>query len=203
MTVSLVTIGKKGVRKEFNIPDKGFVIGRGVDADLRIPTAEVSRSHCEVKLNGNKVALRDLGSSNGTFVNEQKVAQATLKAGDRIRVGSTVFVVLVDGKGLAAGPSVPTGPAPAVKKPVPAAASKAAAPAKAGAAVGDDTDAIDIDEIGDLDIDELSDLNIDDLVDQADDDSGEIEDVEVLEEIDEADLIPDDDDKAGKGGKKR
>ena len=43
--------------------------GRKADADLRIPLNQISRAHCELTINGSTVTIRDLGSSNGTFVN--------------------------------------------------------------------------------------------------------------------------------------
>jgi Nif-specific regulatory protein len=53
----------------------------------------VSRRHCEVTLDGDSVFLKDLGSSNATFVNGDPVAQAVLKAGDEVAVGSAIFLV--------------------------------------------------------------------------------------------------------------
>lgn len=191
MNVSLVTIGKGGSRKDFPVAGPAIVIGRKVDADLRIPKPEVSRAHCEIMVNGNKVSLRDLGSSNGTFVNDRKVAQATLKAGDRVKVGPVIFVIQIDGvpakiapQMLAPAPQTPTAPsrgAPAAPKP------------EAPQTNGDDTDEFDIDELGELDVDDLSDLDLDEL-------KADAEDVEELEEIDEADLIPDEEPpKKGRG----
>ena len=193
MNVFLVTIGKNGARKDFPLAGQALVIGRKVDADLRIPKPEVSRDHCEIVVNGNQVSLRDLGSSNGTFVNERKVAQATLKAGDHVKVGPVVFVVQIDGV-----PAKIALPAPAARPkstPAPAAAgaavrreAPAAPPAEAPEQAGEDTDEFDIDELGELDVDDLSDLDLDEL---REDQAG----AEDLEELDEADLIPDEDEK--------
>jgi predicted component of type VI protein secretion system len=189
MNVSLVTIGKGGARKDFPVSGPALVIGRKVDADLRIPKPDVSRAHCEIMVNGNKVSLRDLGSSNGTFVNDRKVAQATLKAGDRVKVGPVVFVIQIDGVPEKIVPQMLT-PAPmAPPAPAGAAASRGAPGApkpEAPESAGDDTDEFDIDELGELDVDDLSDLDLDELKD-------DVEDVEELEELDEADLIPDED----------
>lgn len=178
MSVTLVTFGKKGARKEFALDSGPVLIGRKMDADLRIPLADVSRSHCEIVVNGDKVSLRDLGSSNGTFVNNQRVKEAVLQPGDRIGVGRVVFTVQIDGIPEDISPVSPT--------------AKAAATADAGAVTetADDTDEFDIDEIGELDIDDLSDLDLDDI---GDDDSGSIEEIGELEELDEADLVEEDD----------
>jgi len=214
MTVALVTIGRKGVRKDFPLVNGPLVIGRKVDADLRVPQVEVSRAHCEISISGKKVVIRDLGSSNGTFVNDQKVQQTALKAGDRVRVGSVVFVVQVDGvpkdvgKALAGAAATAAAPQKGKASPTAKAAPKAPPGAKAPAAqpgVGDDTDAFDIDELGELDIDELSDLDLDEITDPAiaqndtvdvdEEDSSALEEIEDLEEIDEAELLADDEPK--------
>jgi pSer/pThr/pTyr-binding forkhead associated (FHA) protein len=74
-----------------------ILIGRQEDCQLRIPSAQVSRHHCEVVTGGSGVRIRDLGSSNGTYVNGQKVEEAELEAGDVIALGSMLFVVRIDG----------------------------------------------------------------------------------------------------------
>jgi hypothetical protein len=65
-------------------------IGRGTDSDLRIDDSGVSRNHVEVIL-GREVVLRDLGSTNGTYVNGVQTAEATLHDGDLIRIGATAI----------------------------------------------------------------------------------------------------------------
>ncbi len=175
MNVVLVIFGKKSGRKEFTLNSGPLVIGRKIDADLRIPVAEVSRDHCEITVNGDAVKLRDLGSSNGTFVNSRKVVEAVLKAGDRIAIGPVTFTLQIDGVPKRISP-----PAPATStKPLPAAAEPPTVPSLG------DLDEFDIDGLEELDIEDISDLDLDDLTDT--DDSG------VLEEIDEVDLLPDDD----------
>lgn len=74
------------------------VIGRAKGADLRIGVDTVSREHCEIVVEGAGVGVRDLGSSNGTFVNCQRVDQKALSAGDLIAVGPAVLVVRIDGE---------------------------------------------------------------------------------------------------------
>lgn len=74
------------------------VVGRHTDCKIRIPDASVSRQHCELSSVDGKVMLRDLGSSNGTFVNKKRITQTELRAGDLLCVGKFVFVVRIDGK---------------------------------------------------------------------------------------------------------
>lgn len=71
--------------------DKAVVIGRSPSCDLPVPSPRVSRRHAWVHRDGAHFAVSDLGSTNGTFVNEQRVNGARiLKAGDRIRIGDHV-----------------------------------------------------------------------------------------------------------------
>ncbi len=183
MSVALVTYGKKGARKDFALQSGPMVIGRKTDADLRIPLVEVSRAHCEISVDGDTVTLRDLGSGNGTFVNERKVTRTLLKAGDRITIGPVVFTLQING-----APEIASSPGSATRGQAGALAATVVSPAlEQGAG---DVDDFDIDELGELDIDDLSDLDLGDL---NIDDSDELEEIDNLEEIDEADLAPDQD----------
>jgi signal transduction histidine kinase len=73
--------------------DKPIVtIGRAIDHDVIIVDRKVSSNHAEVRRVGNIFTIRDLGSTNGTFVNGQRVTEAVLSYGDEIMVGSTLVV---------------------------------------------------------------------------------------------------------------
>ncbi|MBU6278099.1 MAG: FHA domain-containing protein [Actinomycetales bacterium] len=65
-------------------------LGRSTDSDIRIDDPAASRHHCEVVL-GQAVLLRDLNSTNGTYVADRKVAELPLVDGTTIRIGSTEF----------------------------------------------------------------------------------------------------------------
>jgi len=97
MDVKLVFFKPNGQRKDFPIAKAQAVIGRGEDCDLRVPLASVSRRHTRLTLQGDELAVEDLGSSNGTYVNNQRVTEEKLKAGDRLVVGPVVFTVQIDG----------------------------------------------------------------------------------------------------------
>lgn len=72
--------------------DRAVVIGRSPACDLPIPSSNISRKHAWVHHEGNDYVVQDLGSTNGTFVNEQRVHGARpLTSGDRIRVGDHVI----------------------------------------------------------------------------------------------------------------
>jgi pSer/pThr/pTyr-binding forkhead associated (FHA) protein len=70
------------------------VIGRGVECDLKIDDATLSRRHAELSVNGEALQVRDLASANGVFVNEERIDQAELHAGDRLRLGARSFLVV-------------------------------------------------------------------------------------------------------------
>jgi len=98
MEVTLVMFKADGTRRDFSVRGDRMTIGRKNSCDLRIPLSSVSRQHCEVRLEGDGVSIHDLGSSNGTFVNEERVQQETLRPGDAVVVGPVVFTVVIDGQ---------------------------------------------------------------------------------------------------------
>ena len=98
MEVKLVMFKAKGQRKDFPIINESTIIGRGTECDLRVPVLSVSRKHCELTATDEGVSVRDLGSSNGTYVNNERVGKQTLKAGDRLVVGPIAFTVQIDGE---------------------------------------------------------------------------------------------------------
>lgn len=87
-----------GTRKCFTLASDYLLIGRLPSCDLRIPLASVSRRHCELRIVGDQVILRDLGSSNGTFLNNTRIQEAQVHAGDRIRIGPVTFLAVVNGE---------------------------------------------------------------------------------------------------------
>lgn len=68
------------------------VIGRGQDADLRLPDTGVSRRHVDIRFDGAGAVLHDLGSTNGTTVNGHRAQSWQLQHGDVVRLGHTVVV---------------------------------------------------------------------------------------------------------------
>lgn len=74
-------------------------LGRKKDCGIRVPLASVSRHHAEIVVGESGVLVRDLGSSNGTFVNNQRVlGDETLEPGDQVLIGGVVFTLQVDGR---------------------------------------------------------------------------------------------------------
>ena len=73
-----------------------FLIGRSRDAHLYLPDDRYfSRNHCLLEINPPRTFLRDLNSTNGTFVNGRRVPQEYLNDGDRIQCGETILIVEV------------------------------------------------------------------------------------------------------------
>ncbi len=98
MDVSLVMFKEDGQRKAFTIDPGKTVIGRKEDCDLRIPLGEISRKHAVIILEKDVVTIRDLGSANGTYVNNKRISEQELAAGDHVVVGPVVFTVQVNGQ---------------------------------------------------------------------------------------------------------
>src|SRR6266849_9959388 len=83
----------KGRVFNFTQPDT-FLIGRTEDSHLCLPEDKFfSRHHCMLEITPPRCFLRDLGSTNGTFVNGQRVPEAFLRSGDKIQGGQTVLEV--------------------------------------------------------------------------------------------------------------
>lgn len=79
------------------LPGSVRTIGRAAGADFIVDAALVSRVHCRVTaLAGGELEVRDLGSTNGTFVNGNRIETATLASGDTLRVGRVELVALQD-----------------------------------------------------------------------------------------------------------
>ena len=186
MKVALVTFGKSGTRKEFPIRNGSTVIGRKIDAHLRIPLNEISRSHCELSVRGEEVLCRDLDSSNGTFLNGEQITEARLEAGDRLMLGPVVFTVQINGK-----PDVisPDGSGPKAKAPAAKAASDQ--PTEVVSKSPTSEDELDVDELDELNLDGADDGDLSDLdLDLGDIDN--LEEIDDLEELDDNDVVQDD-----------
>jgi pSer/pThr/pTyr-binding forkhead associated (FHA) protein len=80
-------------------PHREIVIGRSSDLDMVLVEDMVSRKHAKITTDEKVVAIQDLGSTNGTFVNGEKIRKVDLKDGDRILIGTSIIkLVYVDGE---------------------------------------------------------------------------------------------------------
>ena len=87
MEVKLVVVGGKQAGMEIPVLGPKFLIGRGADCHVRPQSSLVSRKHCAICVAEGSVTIEDLGSTNSTLVNGEKVKRQELKDGDRIKVG--------------------------------------------------------------------------------------------------------------------
>lgn len=92
--------------RRFELPDQGLVIGRNADVDITISDPLVSGRHAHIMRENGSWIVRDLESSNGTYVNGSSISSTPLKAGDVIEVGESRFEFNAD-------PKVRTGSHPA------------------------------------------------------------------------------------------
>jgi len=80
--------------EDFELTQSEIVVGRDDAADVTIPSSAVSRRHAKLTRQDDGYVIEDLGSSNGTYVNSQKLtAPRALRAGDQIRLGKAVTLV--------------------------------------------------------------------------------------------------------------
>jgi pSer/pThr/pTyr-binding forkhead associated (FHA) protein len=63
-------------------------VGRGLDNDIVLEDASVSRHHAELVREGTQLAVRDLGSTNGTWVNASRISAASIHPGDELAFGT-------------------------------------------------------------------------------------------------------------------
>ena len=92
-TAYLIVIAGSEIGKMYKVSESEMVIGRSVNAAIRIVDEGVSRHHAQLlsSADGN-ISLLDLESTNGTFCNGDKVARQTLNDGDKIQIGTTTIL---------------------------------------------------------------------------------------------------------------
>jgi pSer/pThr/pTyr-binding forkhead associated (FHA) protein len=89
--VSGATLGKT-----FAVTDNA-VIGRQPDCDIPIPAEEVSRHHARLKVTADGVLVEDMGSANGTYINDKRTQSGLLKPGEELRLDTVRFLLITPG----------------------------------------------------------------------------------------------------------
>jgi hypothetical protein len=80
---------------EFPLPENGeIVIGRSSELDMVLVEDMVSRRHAKITVTAGQIYIQDLGSTNGSFVNGEKIKRARLNEGDRILIGTSIIKVV-------------------------------------------------------------------------------------------------------------
>jgi pSer/pThr/pTyr-binding forkhead associated (FHA) protein len=82
----ILTQGLSGRAHELNVDRT--TIGRVEDNTFQITEASISSHHCEVLLRGSEVVIKDLNSTNGTFIDDQPITESVLKPGQTLRLGT-------------------------------------------------------------------------------------------------------------------
>lgn len=93
----LVVIYGQDLGKKYRFSQENLIIGRSSKSDIHIDEESVSRSHCRLKRIGKGITIKDLGSTNGTYVNDHQADEIILRDGDLIKVGRTIFKFLSGG----------------------------------------------------------------------------------------------------------
>jgi pSer/pThr/pTyr-binding forkhead associated (FHA) protein len=89
-------------------------VGRVEDNTFQISDPSVSSHHCEVHLRGSEIFIRDLNSTNGTFIGDARITESVLKPGQTLKLGQVELKLEAEGAAAAATAS-PAAPAPAKK----------------------------------------------------------------------------------------
>ncbi len=105
MKTKLVCTDAVAPVSEVALDDVPIVFGRSVNADVRLCDTWTSRFHCQVDVVDERIAVTDLGSSNGTLVNGEMVEYAILSPGDALTVGISTFELVVDDAEFANAPA--------------------------------------------------------------------------------------------------
>src|SRR3954467_7237531 len=93
----LVVIYGLELGRKFNLDSPNVIIGRSSKSEVQIDQESVSRNHAKIINTGKSIILRDLGSTNGTYVNDQLIDEYVLRDGDFIKIGRTIFKFLSGG----------------------------------------------------------------------------------------------------------
>src|SRR6266568_150008 len=80
--------------RRFPLDRPEFVLGRGTDCDIQVDRDSVSRRHAKVYAQDTAWCVQDLGSTNGSYVNDLPIQEATLRDGDFLKIGAAIFKFL-------------------------------------------------------------------------------------------------------------
>lgn len=90
----LVVIYGFDLGRKFNIEKSPILIGRSSKSDIQIDQESISRTHAKIMNTGKEVVIKDLESTNGTYVNDRAVSEHVLRDGDLVKIGRTIFKFL-------------------------------------------------------------------------------------------------------------
>ena len=117
----VLSAGFNGRTHELNVDTT--TIGRVDDNTFQIADPSVSSHHAEIVLRGSEVVIKDLGSTNGSFINGEKISESVLKPGQTLKLGQIELQLVPEGAPIPApkpAAPAPSAPAPAAPAPAPA-----------------------------------------------------------------------------------
>ena len=111
----LVILNQGMTGRTFELNVERNTVGRMEDNTFQIADASVSSHHAEIQLRGTDILVKDLNSTNGSFINNEKISEAVLLPGQTLRFGQ-VEIKIDDGKPVTAPAGSPPAPAPVAPK---------------------------------------------------------------------------------------
>jgi pSer/pThr/pTyr-binding forkhead associated (FHA) protein len=109
----LVVLSPEQKGRSYELKVDKTTIGRVEDNTFQITESSVSSHHCEVLLRGSDVVIKDLNSTNGSFINGEKISESVLKPGQTLRLGQIELRLETGDSTTAPAPGAPAAPAPA------------------------------------------------------------------------------------------
>jgi two-component system cell cycle response regulator len=92
----LIVIYGQEMGRRVRVTTEPLVIGRSPKCDIQVDQESVSRNHCRIRFEGGEFLVRDMGSTNGTYVNDDLVQEdGRLRHGDQLKVGRTILKFIV------------------------------------------------------------------------------------------------------------
>lgn len=92
----LIVIYGPEMGRRVQVGTEPVIIGRGAQCEIQVDQESVSRNHCRIRFNGTEFLVRDLGSTNGTYVNDDIVdEEGRLRHGDQLKVGRTILKFII------------------------------------------------------------------------------------------------------------
>ncbi|HEY0882092.1 MAG TPA: GGDEF domain-containing protein, partial [Archangium sp.] len=89
---ALVLIHGEDLGRKFDLTNPETMIGRSSKCDIQVDQDSVSRNHARLRVDGSKIVVEDLGSTNGTLVNDEAIEEPhRLRNGDLVKIGRTIF----------------------------------------------------------------------------------------------------------------
>ncbi|HUA64686.1 MAG TPA: FHA domain-containing protein [Alphaproteobacteria bacterium] len=120
----LVVLTQSMAGRSCDLATEVTTVGRVEENAFQIAEPSVSSRHCEILLRGGDVVIKDLNSTNGTFINGEKISEAVLKPGQTLRLGNVELKLDTPGAPPSAPSAAPSAPAAPPAAPAPAPSTK-------------------------------------------------------------------------------